>query len=83
MEDVWAAGRMAELLAGEPTGDGVQAAMSVHWGFRDALSALEASTNGRVLLGKGRRDEVEWAARLDVIHGVAVMEDGVVRRFGG
>ncbi len=83
LEDVWAAGRMAELLAGEPTGDGVQAAMSVHWGFRDALSALEASTNGRVLLGKGRRDEVEWAARLDVIHGVAVMEDGVVRRFGG
>jgi hypothetical protein len=26
---------------------------------------------------------VEWAARLDVIRGVAVMEDGVVRRFGG
>jgi phosphosulfolactate phosphohydrolase-like enzyme len=57
--------------------------MLVSRGFRDALSALEASTNGRVLLGKGRRAEVEWAARVDVIQGVAVMEDGVVRRFGG
>jgi 2-phosphosulfolactate phosphatase len=83
LEDVWAAGRLAERLAGVSRGDGVQAAMLVSRGFRDALSALEASTNGRVLLGKGRRAEVEWAARVDVIQGVAVMEDGVVRRFGG
>lgn len=83
LEDVWAAGRMAELLGCSRSGDAVEAAILVSRGFRDALSALEASTNGRVLLGKGRRNEVEWAARMGVIRRLATMEDGVVRRFGG
>lgn len=81
LEDVWAAGRIAECLGGSRCGDAVEAAISVSGRFPDALSALEASTNGRVLMGKGRGAEVEWSSRLDAIDRVAVMEGGVVRRF--
>jgi 2-phosphosulfolactate phosphatase len=83
LEDVWAAGRMAEVLGERRSGDAIQAAAAVSRAFQDAFSALEASVNGRVLLAKGRRNEVEWAARVDTIDRVAVMEGGVVRRFGG
>lgn len=81
LEDVWAAGMMADRLGRERRGDAVEMAV---WASRrqSALDALSVSTNGRVLLSKGRSAEVEWAAAMDQIDLVARMEGGVVRRVG-
>lgn len=82
LEDVWAAGRLLELLGEierfEYT-DAARVALAAAKAWPQALEALMVSRNGGVLLGKGRRAEVEWCSEESRISVVGEMSLGEVR----
>jgi 2-phosphosulfolactate phosphatase len=79
LEDVWAAGRLLEGFPGADWTDSARVALAVSGQWKDPLEALLASRNGRVLVGKGRRAEVEWCATESLYPVVGEMEGGWIR----
>lgn len=79
LEDVLAAGYVAQRLDGAERTDAARTALAVAESFPNALDALRIARNGRALLAKGRDAEVEWCARLSVYNVVGFMDGQVVR----
>jgi 2-phosphosulfolactate phosphatase len=81
MDDVYCAGRLAELLGGEPT-DGASAAIRLARTFGSGEEGLAASQSARNLLAAGLDADIAWCARegaLDVVPQVVeVRDDGAV-----
>lgn len=78
MDDAYCAGRLVELLGGEPT-DGAAAALRVARSFGGPEEALMASQSARNLVAAGLEADIAWCARegvLDVVPQVAVTRDG-------
>lgn len=66
LDDVYAAGRTAELLGGELT-DGAAAAIRIARSFPTAEEGLAASQSARNLLAAGLADDIAWCARESVL----------------
>jgi len=81
LEDVLAAGMLISLLPGRGLTDAAQMALAVYRQEEHALlAALRRAKNGRALLAKGRKGEVDWCARPSVFPLVAEMDrQGCVR----
>jgi phosphosulfolactate phosphohydrolase-like enzyme len=78
MDDAYCAGRLAELLGGEPT-DAAAAAMRLARSFPDAKEGLAASQSARNLVAAGLADDIAWCAResiLDVVPTVVGLHGG-------
>lgn len=81
LEDVFAAGMLCSSLPGADLTDAAQVACSLFAKYQhDVLHALRESRNGRVLLSKGRGEELRWCAQVSFCNAVGVMENGVIRR---
>jgi 2-phosphosulfolactate phosphatase len=81
LEDAYAAGCVAgELMDAELT-DAARAVLAVARTFGNPLEALLTSRNGRALVAKGRREEVEWCARESVYNITAWMDGSIVRQL--
>jgi 2-phosphosulfolactate phosphatase len=85
LEDILAAGMLISLLPGRPLTDAAETALAVYRQEQaDLPGALCRAKNGRALLAKGRRAEVDWCARASVFPIVAEMTaEGFVRRAPG
>ena len=60
--------------------DAAQAARAVFAAHeRDLFAGLCAAKNGRVLLQKGREEEVRWCAQVSRLDVVGVLKNGAVR----
>ena len=79
LEDVCAAGLLTAAFPEATLSDAARAAFSIARHFPTPLDALLASTNGRVLAGKGRGKEVEWCAQVSRFNVVGIMEQAVIR----
>jgi 2-phosphosulfolactate phosphatase len=79
LEDIFAAGLLAARFPGAQLTDAARTAAGVAAACGgDALKCLHDARNGRALLAKGRRAEVEWCAQISPCDVVAVMRDGVL-----
>lgn len=65
MDDAYAAGRIAELLSGQPT-DGAVAAIRLARSFASAQDGLAASQSARNLLAVDLAEDIAWCARESV-----------------
>jgi 2-phosphosulfolactate phosphatase len=80
LEDAFAAGRLIGELEGSASlTDAAKAALSVAQCFAEPSEALRQARNGRALLAKGRRLEVEWCAQQSRFNVVGFMQKGVIR----
>ncbi len=79
LEDAEAAGLLIQMLGRASLTDSAHAALAVAQAFPQPLDALRAARNGRVLLAKGRGDEVDWCARVSEFSIVGVMESATIR----
>jgi 2-phosphosulfolactate phosphatase len=66
MDDAYVAGRIVELLDGQPT-DAANAALRLRASFTDASAGLAASQSARNLVTAGLEDDIEWCARESVL----------------
>ena len=66
MDDAYCAGRIAELLGGEPT-DAAEAAMLLRRSFASGEEGLAASWSARNLVGAGLESDIAWCARESVL----------------
>ena len=66
MDDAYVAGRIAELLGGEPT-DGAAAAIRLRFSFASGSEGLSASQSARNLIEADLADDIAWCARESVI----------------
>jgi 2-phosphosulfolactate phosphatase len=66
LDDAYCAGRIAELLGGEPT-DGAAAAMRIARSFAAPREGLTASRSARNLLSAGLEPDIDWCARESVL----------------
>ncbi len=79
MDDAYVAGRIAELLGGEPT-DGAAAAVRLARSFPAPADGLGASLSARNLRAAGLGDDIAWCAResvLAVVPRLTGVRDGV------
>jgi 2-phosphosulfolactate phosphatase len=74
LDDAYVAGRLVELLDGEPTDAGA-AALRLMRSFGSAQEGLRASQSARNLVNAGLEGDIEWCARESVLE--------VVPRFIG
>ena len=72
MDDAYCAGRLVELVGGEPT-DAAAAAARLAASFPSALEGLRASQSARNLVAADLERDIEWCARENAV--------GVVPRF--
>jgi 2-phosphosulfolactate phosphatase len=80
LEDACAAGWLiAALGKGHQLTDAAYAALGITKLFAAPLDALQAATNGRVLLSKNRGAELEWCAQVSTVSIVGRMESAVIR----
>jgi 2-phosphosulfolactate phosphatase len=64
LEDILAAGMLISLLPGRPLTDSAELALALYRQEEQNLpAALHRAKNGRALLAKGRRAEVDWCAQ--------------------
>jgi 2-phosphosulfolactate phosphatase len=67
LEDILAAGMLISLLPGRPLTDAAELALALYRQEEaDLPAALRRARNGRALLAKGRRAEVDWCARTSI-----------------
>jgi 2-phosphosulfolactate phosphatase len=66
MDDAYCAGRLVELLAGDPT-DAADAALRIARSFPGAYEGLAASQSARNLLDAGLEEDIAWCARESVL----------------
>jgi 2-phosphosulfolactate phosphatase len=86
LEDVWAAGALADRFredGGVVWSDSTRCAHALYSAWPSAVAALRTSSNGKALLAKGRAADVEWCARLNSFDAVGVFRQGAVRLLSG
>ncbi|MFN8186789.1 MAG: 2-phosphosulfolactate phosphatase [Gaiellales bacterium] len=66
MDDAYVAGRLVELLGGDPT-DGAAAAVRLRESFAGAEAGLGASQSARNLVAAGLDGDIAWCARESVL----------------
>ena len=66
LDDAYCAGRLAELLGGEPT-DAAEAAIRLRRSFGSALEGLSASQSARNLVAAGLESDIAFCARESVL----------------
>ena len=77
LDDAYCAGRLVELLDGEPS-DAAEAAIRISRSFESALYGLDASRSARNLEEGGLADDIRWCAQeslLDVVPRFARMQE--------
>jgi 2-phosphosulfolactate phosphatase len=74
LDDAYVAGRLVELLGGEPT-DAAVAALRLARSFGSADEGLRASQSARNLVNAGLEEDIAWCARESMLE--------VVPRFAG
>ncbi len=79
LEDACAAGLLVQALGAKDLTDAARATLAVARTFEQPIDALRAARNGRVLIAKGRGDEVDWCARVSEFSFVGVMESATIR----
>ena len=79
LEDVYAAGRLIQLLRSLHLSDSAQVARAVAACSPNGHPILQQAKNGRVLAQNGRAAEVEWCAQESCFDVVGKMEAGVIR----
>ncbi len=79
LEDAAGAGHLIQALATGELSDSAQAVRALSALYPNPLDALLVARNGRVLVGKGRTQEVEWCAQLSYYEVVAAMSSGVIQ----
>ncbi len=80
LDDAYCAGRLAELLGGEPT-DAAEAAMRLRQSFASPLEGLGASQSARNLMAAGLEGDIAFCAResaLDVVPRVVAVQTTAV-----
>lgn len=79
LEDMIAAGLVAELLGASSLSDGAYAARAT-WRehAQDVYGGIMSSQNGRVLMSRGREEEVRWCAQTSHLEVVAIMGSGAL-----
>ncbi len=79
LEDVLAAGMLAAALPEADRTDAARTAVALYEKHAaDLLAALRQSANGRVLVERGREDDVAWCAEVSKFPVIGVMRDGVI-----
>lgn len=79
LEDMVAAGLVASSFPGAIFSDATQAVLALWQRHRENLyEALALSSNGQVLLGKKRDEELRWCAQQSVFQIVGKLRDGVL-----
>jgi 2-phosphosulfolactate phosphatase len=66
LDDAFVAGRLVELLRGDPTDAGV-AALRLSTSFASAEDGLRSSQSARNLVAAGLEDDIAWCARESVL----------------
>ena len=79
LEDALAAGLLAMEFADADLTDAARAAVATARAFPSPLDGLLASRNGRALLGRGWRDQVEWCAQVSRFGVIGAMNAGIIR----
>lgn len=79
LEDACAAGLLIAYLGAESLSDSAHAALAVTRLYAEPAAALRAGRNGRVLVGTGRKADVDWCAQLSHFNVVGEMQSAVVR----
>jgi phosphosulfolactate phosphohydrolase-like enzyme len=70
---------LCSLLPGADLTDAALAARSVFYQYQpDPLHILQESKNGRVLVSKGRAEDVRWCAQVSISETVGVMRKGAL-----
>jgi len=81
LEDVLAAGMLAHAFPEASLTDAAQVAHALYLQHQaDVGAALELAKNGRVLLAKGKKDDVDWCGRVSRFPIVGVLREGVIRK---
>lgn len=78
LEDACAAGLLIQALGADELTDAARATLAVAQSFARPIDALRAAKNGRVLIGKGRGEEVDWCGRVSEFSFVGVMESATI-----
>jgi len=81
LEDAIAAGALAMEFPDAELTDAAAATVAVARRYATPLDGLLAARNGRALLEKGWRDQVEWCAQLSRFGAIGAMEGAVIRRL--
>jgi 2-phosphosulfolactate phosphatase len=79
LEDAVAAGLLASEFPDAELTDAARATVAAARLFPTPLDALLAARNGRALLARGWRDQVEWAAQLSRFGAIGAMDGAVIR----
>lgn len=80
MDDAYCAGRIVDLIDGEPS-DGARAALRLAQSFETAEQGLAASQSARNLLAAHLADDIAWCAResvLDIVPHIARIQAAAV-----
>jgi 2-phosphosulfolactate phosphatase len=81
LEDIFAAGMLCSQLSGAALSDSALTAQALFERYAaNPFSALAASRNGQVLLGKGRAEEVRWCAQVSRFDLLGVLAGTAIRR---
>jgi len=78
LEDAIAAGLLAAEFPDAGLTDAASATVAVARRFTTPLDGLLAARNGRALVEKGWRDQVEWCAQLSRFGAIGAMEGAVI-----
>ena len=80
LEDVFAAGMLCARFPEADLTDSAITVRSLFDSFSNApLELLKLSKNGKVLLSKGREEELQWCANVSALETVGVMKAGAIR----
>lgn len=79
LEDAIAAGLLAMEFETADLTDAAQAAVAAARHFPTPLDGLLAARNGRALLARGWRDQIEWCAQLSRFGAIGAMDGAVIR----
>lgn len=79
LEDAIAAGLLAAEFPDAELTDAAIAAVAAARRFATPLDGLLAARNGRALVAKGWRDQIEWCAQVSRFGAIGAMDGGIIR----
>ena len=82
LEDVYAAGMLCARFSHADRSDAALTALALfETAAAEPLGLLEQSKNGKVLLSKGRAEELRWCASVSSLDVVGLMQEGTIRKL--
>ncbi len=79
LEDAIAAGLLAAEFPDADLTDAAAATVATARSFATPLEGLLAARNGRALVAKGWRDQIEWCAQASRFGAIGAMDGGIIR----